>query len=196
MLIKCPECNKEISDKSEHCIYCGYPLPQKTVISNNTMLFKNNLCDLTQAINFMERYNFKTWEMSANEYGNLYDIIKKCINTNSGVEINELIYYLEHYRRVPSFNFIPSGNVSRYMSQENPKYALFKKNEQVKLEKEAEKLYKPVHSTPPKPHCPRCGSTSIGTTTRGYSFWTGFLGSGTPMNVCQNCGHKWKPGKR
>ena len=25
-LIKCPECNNMISDKSEHCIHCGYPL--------------------------------------------------------------------------------------------------------------------------------------------------------------------------
>lgn len=26
MLIKCPECGKEISDKSDECIHCGYPL--------------------------------------------------------------------------------------------------------------------------------------------------------------------------
>lgn len=26
MLIKCPECGKEISDKSKQCIHCGYPL--------------------------------------------------------------------------------------------------------------------------------------------------------------------------
>lgn len=25
-LIKCPECQKEISDKAKQCIYCGYPL--------------------------------------------------------------------------------------------------------------------------------------------------------------------------
>lgn len=25
-IIKCPECNKEISDKSDKCIHCGYPL--------------------------------------------------------------------------------------------------------------------------------------------------------------------------
>ena len=25
-LIKCPECGKEISDKSEKCIHCGFPL--------------------------------------------------------------------------------------------------------------------------------------------------------------------------
>lgn len=43
-----------------------------------------------------------------------------------------------------------------------------------------------------RPRCPKCGSTSIATTTRGYSFLTGFVGSGKPMNVCQNCGHKWK----
>lgn len=25
-LIKCPECNKDISDKSDSCIHCGFPL--------------------------------------------------------------------------------------------------------------------------------------------------------------------------
>ena len=27
-LIKCPECGKEISDKSKQCIHCGYPLDE------------------------------------------------------------------------------------------------------------------------------------------------------------------------
>lgn len=26
MLIKCPECNKEVSDKAQCCIHCGFPL--------------------------------------------------------------------------------------------------------------------------------------------------------------------------
>lgn len=46
-----------------------------------------------------------------------------------------------------------------------------------------------------RPKCPKCGSTSIATTTRGYSLLSGFIGSGKAMNVCQKCGHKWKPGK-
>lgn len=25
-LMSCPECNKEISDKSKNCVYCGYPV--------------------------------------------------------------------------------------------------------------------------------------------------------------------------
>lgn len=43
--------------------------------------------------------------------------------------------------------------------------------------------------------CPKCGSTNIGVTNRGYSLLTGFIGSGKTMNFCQSCGHKWKPGK-
>lgn len=57
----------------------------------------------------------------------------------------------------------------------------------------------PIRQSAPQPsnvpHCPKCGSTSIATTNRGYSFFTGFLGSGKPVNVCQKCGYKWKPGK-
>lgn len=44
------------------------------------------------------------------------------------------------------------------------------------------------------PKCPKCGATAIATINRGYSIVWGFLGSGKPMNVCQACGHKYKPG--
>ena len=42
--------------------------------------------------------------------------------------------------------------------------------------------------------CPICGSESIATVNRGYSWFWGFLGSGKPVNVCQKCGHKFTPG--
>lgn len=42
--------------------------------------------------------------------------------------------------------------------------------------------------------CPQCGSTSIATVNRGYSLIWGFIGSGKPMNVCQKCGYRFKPG--
>lgn len=35
MLIKCPECQKEISDKSKQCIHCGCPLDNITQSDNN-----------------------------------------------------------------------------------------------------------------------------------------------------------------
>ena len=34
-LIKCPECGKEISNKSKQCIHCGYPLDEP-IINQNT----------------------------------------------------------------------------------------------------------------------------------------------------------------
>lgn len=44
-----------------------------------------------------------------------------------------------------------------------------------------------------KVKCPKCNCIDIGVVNRGYSFWTGFIGSGKPMNVCKKCGYKWKP---
>lgn len=35
MLIQCPECGKEVSDKSDKCIHCGY-LKQETIINGVT----------------------------------------------------------------------------------------------------------------------------------------------------------------
>lgn len=35
-LIKCPECGKEISDKSKQCIHCGYPLEEPNNDNKNT----------------------------------------------------------------------------------------------------------------------------------------------------------------
>mgnify|MGYP002678385284 CR=1 FL=1 len=28
-LIKCPECGKEVSDKAEKCLNCGYPIKNR-----------------------------------------------------------------------------------------------------------------------------------------------------------------------
>lgn len=37
-LIPCPECQKQISDKSEVCIHCGYPIEENKI--------KNNICTI------------------------------------------------------------------------------------------------------------------------------------------------------
>nr|DAW71647.1 MAG TPA: PROTEIN/RNA Complex, archaeal, ribosomal, 50S, protein.0A [Caudoviricetes sp.] len=53
-LIKCPECQKEISDKAEKCISCGYPIKEldfivrfktptlpKTIVNVNFIFYNN-----------------------------------------------------------------------------------------------------------------------------------------------------------
>ena len=41
-IINCPECGKEISDKAEKCIYCGFPINSENCIPQND-ISKNNL---------------------------------------------------------------------------------------------------------------------------------------------------------
>lgn len=41
-LIKCPECGKEISDRANQCIHCGYPLSNNSeIINQNTTCIIN-----------------------------------------------------------------------------------------------------------------------------------------------------------
>lgn len=41
--------------------------------------------------------------------------------------------------------------------------------------------------------CPRCSSTQITTSKRGFSLMTGFIGANKTINRCARCGHTWKP---
>lgn len=47
MLIICPECGKEISDKSDKCIHCGYPI-SKT--KTNIVIVNNKEYDFTNIL--------------------------------------------------------------------------------------------------------------------------------------------------
>ena len=35
-LIKCPECKNQISDTTETCIHCGFPLSKLTLVNDET----------------------------------------------------------------------------------------------------------------------------------------------------------------
>lgn len=47
-LIKCPECNNEISDKSNQCIHCGYPLQ---IAKNTECSINGKVHDLSFILN-------------------------------------------------------------------------------------------------------------------------------------------------
>ena len=55
-LIKCPECEKEISDKSKQCIHCGFPLPTiEKEVSDGFCLIDGVARDLREAENCENR---------------------------------------------------------------------------------------------------------------------------------------------
>lgn len=50
MLIKCPECGKEVSDKAPACIHCGFPL--NDIHKENTCLVDGAEYDMTELKNY------------------------------------------------------------------------------------------------------------------------------------------------
>lgn len=69
MLIKCPECGKEISDMSERCIHCGYPLSDKDRISLNMIpeFDYSTPCPICSNINY--EYDNETGFLSCKQCG-------------------------------------------------------------------------------------------------------------------------------
>jgi DNA-directed RNA polymerase subunit M/transcription elongation factor TFIIS len=47
-----------------------------------------------------------------------------------------------------------------------------------------------------KVKCPKCGSEQIHAEKRGWSVWTGLIGSGKIVLTCLKCGNKFQPGER
>lgn len=52
-LIKCPECGKEISSKSKHCIHCGFPLEE---LEKESSSLDSKECDIYTAPPITEKY--------------------------------------------------------------------------------------------------------------------------------------------
>ena len=173
-LIKCPECGKEISDKSKHCIHCGYPLDELK-INNTNQLYKIVLTDYgknkVQTIAKIREFT----GMGLAEAKKFSESLPQVIQ--SGINMNECDLIQSHFLSVGATVEIQPDNesVSKNTVLENKPIAkAIVKDENVIT-------------------CPKCGSTAIVTTNRGFSIMTGFIGSGSPRNVCQNCGFKWKP---
>ena len=78
--------------------------------------------------------------------------------------------------------------IARARAQQAQNRRDIEKAEREIAQKRAENLQKGI------PCCPKCASTRIVTMRRGYDWFWGFIGSNEPVNVCQACGHKFKPG--
>ena len=93
-------------------------------------------------------------------------------------------------------NSITEQIYKKYKVKENPQFN--QKRYELRLKEEEErrkKAYEPsTHQFSfNKIKCPKCGSTTVTTGERGFSIVTGFIGAGSTVNRCGNCGYKWKP---
>lgn len=169
-LIKCPECGQEISDKSDKCIHCGYPLKAN----------KSDMFDIGDFVYY-----------SQNEYEELKDPKESDTFLLCGTKLKKSFFTdkknpwedkMAEVKKLTGLNGALAWDlISGWMSNGVPDVVDTKTIDEIK-QRDLDTI-----------KCPKCGSTAIQTVNRGYSLMTGFLGSGSPRNVCQKCGYKWKP---
>lgn len=164
-LIKCPECGKEVSDKATACIHCGFPLSATTRSTNQ----QHKPTIVTSQINVkapmkMFSQNDTTISIECGNCSKIYSFERKYFS-----QIDKNFCLPNTAIICPNCNNGITANTRIEAKVSN-------------------------RTISKGPKCPKCGSSSIATVNRGYSLVWGFLGSGTLMNVCQSCGHKFKPG--
>ena len=174
-LIKCPECGKEISDKSKHCIHCGYPLSENTTISTNS-------CTMYDVIymGFSDKITRQQNQIR----------LKLCLTKKLGiVTLPEAVDIIDN----------PPHIIAKSVTRTQADYIAQNLRElkcNIRVQKsipdilDNKKLVKTENSTI---KCPHCGSEQIVIGKRGFSIWTGFIGANKTENRCGNCGYHWFP---
>lgn len=178
-LIICPECNKEISDKSVTCIHCGYPLKEDFICP----YCKETSVQITDNPEKYGKCCAKCEEMISDRNNAWIQVFSHCEDCGSK-NVEEYI------------SPIGTGIGTKCKECSHIKITYFK-DKTTGLLINAEDLYSLPKKTESssKIRCPKCSSTSISTGSRGYSMVWGFVGSGKTVNRCANCGHKWEPKK-
>lgn len=156
MLIKCPECKNDFSNKAESCPHCGFPT--NLITYDNYCHINGKMIDLSEVMEVLPRVGEGKHDF--HPYAVMRMIIDRTHLSPSNAE--ELANIIIETKQIPK----------EFSGQTEVRIPYPNVNE---------------------PRCPKCGSKSIATTNRGFSVVTGFIGSGSPRNVCQSCGHKWKP---
>ena len=173
-LIKCPECGKEISDKSKQCIHCGYPLDYQDIINNNNgynVVFKGFRTNKLQ-----NQYNARVVAQIRQIMDYDLSTAYSCIKTTPGIICESTSKKnAEWLKNV----FEPYGCIIEITDSGKP----VTENEKLNIMASEGKTI----------ICPHCGSSNISTGARGFSALTGFIGSGKTVNRCANCGWKWEP---
>lgn len=200
-LINCPECGKEVSNKAKSCIHCGFPFDelQSKSITNDAQDGNSGLKPISKET------PKKVVIFNPDELKLLSAVTVSEVRKIKGISEKEAKALVEDSGKIITINNLDYDTAvaiyDRIAQAFDKDYDTF--HVKAKIQEMDEPLawgdIEPPKTyskpTPKTPCCPKCGSTSIATVNRGFSIVWGFLGSGTPMNVCQSCGHKYKPGK-
>ncbi|MCB6202766.1 hypothetical protein [Extibacter muris] len=190
-LIKCPECKREISDKAEVCIHCGYPIAKLGDCSDtkqehtSPLLYKIRVIDIpdqdrkSMAVALTCTIaDIRLREASALIEQNYSPIIIAGLSMDDA----EVIKRIFENERI---------GVTIEPDYESTQSTTLDLNAKCKLGVEAINYFMPKQDENDFLFCPRCRSKLVETVT--ISATQGFV---KPVNICKKCGHKWNIGKR
>lgn len=173
-LIKCVDCGNEVSTFAEQCPSCGCPV-RVSLEKYNENKFFDVVIESVPDDSFLSVGGFICQSKNV-DYGESRKLMQSTpfpIVSGATAEIaNSVKEILENEGCVCKI-VESSENAERFTANILKQCNLYKK-------------YQPLR-------CPRCGSTAVTTTSRGYSLLTGFIGSNKTVNRCGKCGHTWKP---
>lgn len=179
MLIKCPECQREISDKSKCCIHCGYPL----VVDVDSC----NIGDFFYKV-VLEEINPKD-----------KIIIIGFLRAITGLGLADAKKAVENlpYTIHSGMDYDECEKIQKVANTYNAKVSIQKDNiseshndilEKVNIDSLKNPNYKPINNQPVT--CPKCGSTQIQVVRKKFSLLTGFA-TNKIERICANCLHKF-----
>lgn len=187
-LIYCPECNQEISEHSESCIKCGFPL--KKFMEENDLTDTNALwvCPVCANAHFGD-YNVLSIKLKCEYCNTLFIQTKE--NTKELFSLSIAKKDHEEYKAKIIEIAKKYGN-NRFSDIEYRKRrnSIYREVENYKKEKQLQQTIKNI------PHCPTCNSTNVRLIPTGKRTMS-ILGFGIlSKNVgktyeCLNCKMKW-----
>lgn len=178
-VIKCTECGHDVSTYADKCPNCGCPV---SVIVGNVgeandkydIVLEDPGENVLQVVRFIRELStpMKGLREAKEIVENVPQTIIQSIRKSDGEEVVSKLAEIGCIARIEPSHGAPNSAMKTDPSNIKSTY-LFDKDQPIK--------------------CPRCGSTSIATTSRGYNIITGFIGSNKTVNRCGRCGHTWKP---
>ncbi len=182
-LINCPECNKEVSDKAENCIHCGFPLNERHIQET----FRENIFIVTN-LKKSKTKRFNRWllETSGDNNPNLTEGI-----FNKGDKVSLLDKdSMEIYKcNLDTYCYLKMGNGLFSFGFDNIDDLIIEKTESISISLPVGKNF--IQNTNQNlAKCPRCGSTQIQAVPRKWSLMTGLL-TNKVDRVCLNCKNKF-----
>lgn len=186
MLIKCPECGKEISDKSKQCIHCGYPLEELNEEINTSRFFKIVMKE-SGASKVKVIKNIR--ELTGSEIADAKNIVDNTPSTVvSGLSMEEAMIIKEV--------FISNGSsveICNDLDSTMPNQYIKGKNLRVMINSDQKQAVK-VENPAPQVHCPYCQSTDVkrisaaskGISIIGFGIFSNKIGKQWHCNSCNS----------